>query len=469
MSSTTERQRGQALAIFALSFSVVLMAAALAFDVGSVLLERRDEQNAADAAAMAGARYVIDDRSRASQAARDIAQANGFAAPDQVVVVNIPPREGHFAGFRDAVEVKIADTRPSIFAGIAGILDWPVSARAVAAQLNGVGGPWAFLALHPTACPGVLVSGNGDITAYGSIQVDSDCVEVDGGALKRSGNGTITVHAEGAACNVHGEIKNDGKPENLDCTQVEGAGVIGDPLAGIGDPTMPALAKAPLQVAGSPTSIPAMCPGSSKPATSTSPGTCRFNTKAMESTAWRLYPGLYPGGLVLQYGTFYLEPGIYWIGGGGLTMVGGGASVHSVEAGTTTDGGGVLFFNTQLPGSAIKPIDLGGADANVYLEPLDAPESTAEARFNHIVIYQDRDFPIEGDDVVINGSDSDMSVRGLIYVPTGDVKVNGSAGKLTIDQVIGSTFKVDGAPGSQIEALKSEDFVFLFYAAGLVE
>ena len=147
MSSTTERGRGQALAVFALSLTAVLLAAALAFDVGSVLLERRDEQNAADAAAMSGARYVLDDQSMARTVARDLATANGFThgVDWQSVEVNIPPTTGPWKGFRNSVEVIIANNRPSIFAGVAGILDWQVSARAVAAQLDGVGGPWAFM------------------------------------------------------------------------------------------------------------------------------------------------------------------------------------------------------------------------------------------------------------------------------------------------------------------------------------
>ena len=45
---------------FAGSVLVLLTVAALAFDVGMMLLERRDEQNAADAAALAGARYVFE-------------------------------------------------------------------------------------------------------------------------------------------------------------------------------------------------------------------------------------------------------------------------------------------------------------------------------------------------------------------------------------------------------------------------
>jgi uncharacterized membrane protein len=42
-----------------------LVIAALAFDVGMMLVERRDEQDAADAAALAGARYVLTDQAAA--------------------------------------------------------------------------------------------------------------------------------------------------------------------------------------------------------------------------------------------------------------------------------------------------------------------------------------------------------------------------------------------------------------------
>ena len=38
---------------------MLFVVAALAFDVGMTLLERRDQQDAADAAALAGARYVL--------------------------------------------------------------------------------------------------------------------------------------------------------------------------------------------------------------------------------------------------------------------------------------------------------------------------------------------------------------------------------------------------------------------------
>jgi hypothetical protein len=59
-------------------------------------------------------------------------------------------------------------------------------------------------------------------------------------------------------------------------------------------------------------------------------------------------------------------------------------------------------------------------------------------------------------------------VRGTIYVPYGDVKVNGSSGTMTVDQVIAWTFKITGNSGT-INVLNDQDFVFQFTAAGLVE
>ena len=124
MSSTTSRsrERGQILVLFAGGLLALLLIAALAFDVGMMLVERRDEQDAADAAALAGARYVLTDQVAAIGAARDIARMNGYddAATDQVVNVYVPPIHGRYVGLPYFIEVEIEATRPSIFAGVIG-------------------------------------------------------------------------------------------------------------------------------------------------------------------------------------------------------------------------------------------------------------------------------------------------------------------------------------------------------------
>ena len=100
MLSTTERQRGQSPGVFAGGLVVLILFAALAFDAGAMLLERRDQQNAADAAAIAGARY-LPTKTDATDAAAIHRTANGFTdGPATDVVVNIPPATGAFAGHR---------------------------------------------------------------------------------------------------------------------------------------------------------------------------------------------------------------------------------------------------------------------------------------------------------------------------------------------------------------------------------
>ena len=224
--------RGQAVAIFAISLTAVLGAAALAFDGGMLILERRDQQNAADAAAMAGARYVVADKTEARRVAAAIAADNGFAdgAGTQVVNVNVPPASGQFATWPNAIQVEIASTRPSVFAAVMGFLNWDVSADATAASLEGVGGPFSILALAPHLCSAVNVQGTGSIVANGNIQVNSDCPT---SALKRQAGGTITVTATGAACNVRGGIQNGGGSGTLNCNPVTGAPIIPDPLSGL--------------------------------------------------------------------------------------------------------------------------------------------------------------------------------------------------------------------------------------------
>lgn len=472
MSSTTERQRGQVLAIFAISLVALLGAGALAFDGGMMILERRDQQNAADAAAMAGARYVTTDHTKARTVASSVASDNGFTNGSglQVVKVNVPPANGKFATWPNAIQVEISNTRPSILGAVMGFLSWPVGATATAASLDNVGGPFSILALEEDACEAMKIAGTGGITAYGNIQVNSACPD---SALKRQAGGTvetISLVAEQARCNVVGGIQNEGgDPNNLNCDPVSGAPRIPDPLAALPDVSpAPALPLAIQQVGGTSKKVPDGCPGSSNPATFDAPAVCQFSS-SYKDTTWRLYPGSYPGGLKLLAGNFYLEPGIYWIGGGGLEITGNGSFTKSVELNTTIEGGGVLFYNTAIPGVPLGDIKLNGSSANLQLWPLDELEGTWASTWNGLLVYQDRDYGYDGDDLTVNGNISlGMNVRGTIYLPKGDVKINGNEGDLVMDQVISMTFVANGN-GGDILALKEKDQIFKFTAAGLVE
>jgi hypothetical protein len=481
LSSTTDsRDRGQVLVIFALSLLTLILFAALAFDTGQMLLERRDQQDAADAAALAGAYYLPDDPVTARARAADIAAANGFTDGTGSMEVDISTSPTGYVA-NSAIEVVIRNTRPSVFAGIMDIAGWTVGSRAVAVNEDHVSGPFAMLALDQHGCDALLVTGNGTALANGNIQVNSDCAT---NALHRGGGGSITVTATGAACNVVGGIQNPGDPDGtkLNCTQNSPVPPIPDPLSGLPAPPKPTTSTTPpLQVGGAAKAIPPQCPGGSAAATEAVPALCQFPS-SYAGTTWRLYPGLYPGGIKLQGGTFYFEPGIYYIAGGGVDITGSGVVAKSVASGGTTLGGGVLFYNTQLdafdvacatgsgtPAQCYGPIDLAGATVDLQVWPLDTGQL-----WDGLVIFLDRDFNYSRADptlydLTLNGSATTTLVRGTIYAPSGDVLANGNGGSLTVDQVIAFRFKINGATGATISVMYDTNFLFSFSAAGLAE
>jgi hypothetical protein len=317
------------------------------------------------------------------------------------------------------------------------------------------------------------IAGTGRIVANGNIQVNSDCPT---SALKRQAGGSVSVTAAGAKCNVVGGIQNEGGDTSLlDCDPTTDAPLIPDPLQDLPAVSPPSLAATPFQVAGTSKKIPNGCPGSAKPASLSQPATCQFPSNYAGST-WRLFPGMYPGGITLQGGSFLLEPGVYYIGGGGLDITGNGTLTQTVISGTATYGGGVLFYNTQLPNAGVPsaaaspfgPVKLDGSSANIRLLPLSASSGLYKP-YNGLLIYQDRDYGVDGDDLTINGNDSmGMDVRGTIYLPSGDVKINGNLGALVMDQVISVTYDALGN-GGDILALKDTNYIYQFTAAGLVE
>ena len=174
-------------------------------------------------------------------------------------------------------------------------------------------------------------------------------------------------------------------------------------------------------------------------------------------------------------------PGIYWIGGGGLD-VGGGGSIVSIAAETDatpaiTDStcaqatstaalcGGVLLYNSKLPTSAGGPFVLNSNAATMKLAAYDVPTSGTETAYQDIVIFQDRTLTTS---VTLNGSSSSTVVEGIVYVPGGQIKLNGNGGTLTLDQVIANTYDINGNGGT-IKVLRGKGVDAVIVAAGLVD
>jgi len=464
--------------------------AALAFDVGMMLVERRDQQNAADAAALAGARFVLSSPTDAETAARQLALDNGFddAAADEVVNVYIPAIHGRYAGFPGFIEVQIEASRPSIFGGIIGRAAWPVGAYAVATNDQTLTFPFSMLALDPTECKAIAVAGTGVVEAYANIQSNSSGADCTGAPIgfSRTGGSTINVIATDATCRVVGELLDQGSG-SMTCTEAENSFALPDPLRNLDAPAMPALAQ-DMEFVGpgtEPSQKPKHCPGRTggdAPNVS-APSQCVLGSpNSYSDMAWILYPGLYPGGLEVNAGTTaYLMPGIYWIGGGGVD-VGGGGSIVSIGAVTdaradvntapcatavTTAAlcGGVMFYNSKLPNEPGGPFILNSNAARMKLASLDVPTTDPDRIYQDIVIYQDRTVTTS---VTLNGSSSSTIVEGIVYVPGGQIKLNGNGGTLIVDQIIANTFDINGNGGT-IKVLRNKGIDAIITAAGLVD
>lgn len=490
MSSTTNRPKelGQVLVLFAGGLVALLIIAALAFDVGMMLVERRDEQNAADAAALAGARFVLTSTTDAETAARQLAADNGFddADPDEVVNVYIPAIHGRYAGLPGFIEVQISASRPSIFGGVIGKAAWPVGAFAVATNKQSLTYKFGMLALDPTACKAIAVSGDGVVESYASIQANSNGADCTGAPIgfSRTGGSTINVYASDATCRVVGELQDQGSG-SMTCTVAENSFALPDPLRNLPAPAKPGLAPAMVPV-GHTQLPPNRCPGATGSGapleTQTLPCDVGGNGPSYRDLSWILYPGLYPAGLDVSNGaTAYLMPGIYWIGGGGVDIGGGGSIVsigtesdatplvgNSTCAQATTTAalcGGVMFYNSKLPTSDGGPFILNSTAATMKLASYDVPTSGTDADYQDIVIFQDRTVT---ETVTLNGSSSSTVVEGIVYVPAGQVKLNGNGGTLIVDQIIANTFLING-DGGTIKIMREKGVDAVIVAAGLVD
>ena len=202
---TRKNESGQALVFAVLALGIVLMGfAGLGIDMGYMRYEKRLQQTAADAAAIAGANDILP--GGVTEAAQNAAAANGFTvaavnvnqcpppAPaasvgSVSVTVNNPPCSGpHSTGLPtdgNYVEVYVAQVQPTFFMRVLGINSETVTARAVATN---VGASTASGCLYTLGSSPNGISGSGTLAA-------STCDIIDNGDFNTAGN-TLTVSSD---------------------------------------------------------------------------------------------------------------------------------------------------------------------------------------------------------------------------------------------------------------------------------
>jgi hypothetical protein len=356
---------GQVLIGAALALVVLMGFAGLAIDMGVLRYERRLQQSAADAAAIAGASNLA--YGGVTTGAQNAAAANGFtdngsgqvsnctgsgAAIGTVCVqVNNPPASGPNAGKSGYVEVIVATVQPTYFMQVLGVRQETVSARAVAVNLPGNG---CVYALGPSTAgiEGIDINGKATLDA-------GNCGVVDNGNLDTSGN-ALTINA--GTFSVSGAYSKNGPGGSVNCAfssasacPAVGAPTGANPLASLLTP--PAVGT-PVAFSGSP-------------------------------VAGTTYNGisLNGGTTVFPAGTYVISGGNFNVGGNatikgtgvtfyftnGATFVAVGTPVIQLSAPTSGSYKGILFY--QDPNDANGP-SLGGDSSSFYQGAVYFPSAT---------------------------------------------------------------------------------------------
>ena len=124
-------ERGQVLVVFALALIAIIAMTGLVLDGGSTFVQRRDQQNVADVAAMAAAYAYATTGSTgsATTAAQSLASSNGYTdgtGSVSVVVTNAAANPGW------TFTVYVSKPHANNFTGLLGMPSWGVTATASA-------------------------------------------------------------------------------------------------------------------------------------------------------------------------------------------------------------------------------------------------------------------------------------------------------------------------------------------------
>ena len=466
----------------------VMIIAALVFDVGQNLLDRRTQQNAADAAALAGARFLALPACKpvsgvqppcpeAAAAAVSVATSNGYTdgAASRTVDIFIPPNsQSQFSGFPGHIQVVLGSSRGSFFAGVMGASTQQVATLAVAANIEDFSLSFALLALNDDACNAGHITGNGVININADIQVNSTCSS--SGALTVGGAGA-TVNAATATCSTSGTIQiNSG---TLNCAQ-QLESVEPQLFPTIGGPAVQPTPLAPTLTGGVATgpankrTIGAGCPGQGSAATLATPNVCKIQSDKDVAATVSLYPGTYPGGLLLTQGpsdallSVYLEPGIYYIAGGGLEVQ-GNIVLRSVETGGSTFNlasttMGVMIYNTDNPltDTGIRAIDFQTGTAS----DVDLRGDQIDTAFKNLLLFQDPG--ASSQPAISMEGHSTQTLVGTLYIPEANFSYSGNgSGEVLQAQIICDTFDVNG--NGELNINYDGDSVYKFKGIGLVQ
>jgi len=332
------RQIGQAVVLAALMIVALIGAMGLGIDLGNAASHQREDQSAADGAALAAADRISNDQTlgQATTAAQTVAALGGV--PSGNLTVNYLDGSRNPTGNKDNVvwvQTKVTETVATFFMRAIGIGTVNVSALAEVRFPR----KCAICLLDPSASPAA------DLSSGGTINVSGGCLQVNSSANPdtQTSGGTGSINAP---CN--NLVGTPGSPVLINPAPATGVAPVPDPLAKLPYPQPP---------------VPA-------PTTYNGGGVYPDNTNTVA------IPGVYSEWALGGSGNLYLQPGLYVItgssGSGGVSVSSGGAIKNCPAApctgmtGTPVNGGppvtvspgGVTLFFTC---SGYWPNSTGGS------------------------------------------------------------------------------------------------------------
>ena len=477
------REVGQIVIMTALLFPVLLGFAGFAIDIGLLMVHRTERQRTADAAAIAGAQYLMYNSSQvdaAKQVACDYALKNGYGTgtcPSTEVEVNQP------ASMPGAIEVIIKRTDNTVFMQYLVETSPTVKARAVATskprEVN-----YALIVLEPTKCDSFTTSSNITITGGGMIvnsdaTTGSNCI---GESAKQNGGSVITAQTCLNKDNVAIECTLDYNPKakwttpsNSSASPVPTkAPPFPDPLtcgppegkqAHIEDDYCPRPVPCSTAAGGTPTGC---VPWSSTSAGQGNKANNPTITQLQGSGEVTLEPGVYFGGLRISSTSLYVrfKPGIYVFAGSDHNGNGGGFNYQSGNlcgegaAGTCPVATGVTFFNTSNPYAAqsgnrpCSGLSITGSGLLKFAAPT-VRHTTPLTGYKNMLFWQNdscsEEFKFAG-----SSSGQEWTATGLMYLPEAHMQVTGG-GNFGSVQIITKTFNQGGSQSININFTRYVD------------
>ena len=170
--STFGDEGGQTIALVVIMLLTLIGVAATVVDVATFAEEKRQLQNAADAAVLAAVRELPADAAAAETAALTYLTANGYTvAPGDISVAITTP----YGGNTEFAELIVTNHDvPYLFARVLGFTSLDISARAVGEVVTGLEDDYAIFAIdNSCGAPGVSI--NGTLAGFeGTVHANSN-------------------------------------------------------------------------------------------------------------------------------------------------------------------------------------------------------------------------------------------------------------------------------------------------------